>query len=325
MSEKKKICDRLNPFSICKKYKVGLWQCPQFLFTVMGVVIIAVIISTYFLATQRLRDPFLVALIALVAGGILLVINFVITNSFERMAQASRMKGELVSIVSHQLRAPLTNIRFALDFLTSDKTAQVSREQSEYHSILKENSKRMGDLVDNLLTVSKIETGNFPLKSEPVSIVEITRGLVEEFKSYTDASNINVILNISDKVGQVWADPLWLRQVAENLLDNAIKYTKGGGKIEITIVQKGIVVHFRIKDYGVGIPKEDQGFVFEKFFRSGSVLKGHTHGSGLGLHIVKRVIELSGGKVGFESKEGQGTTFYFNLPVLQVKKVQNSK
>lgn len=325
MPEKKKIRDRLNPFSICKKYKVGLWQCPQFLFTIMGVVIIAVILVIYFLATQRLGDPFLVALIALVAGGVLLVINFVITNSFERMAEASRMKGELVSIVSHQLRAPLTNIRFSLDFLTSGSVGQVSKEQAEYHTILKENSKRMGDLVDNLLTVSKIESGDFPLKSEPASIVEMTKGLVEEFKSYTEASNIRVTLAIPGEVGQVWADPLWLRQVAENLLDNAIKYTKGGGEIKITITQKSDIVSFRIEDQGVGIPKEDQKFVFEKFFRSGSVLKGDTHGSGLGLHIVKRVIELSGGKVGFESKEGKGTIFYFNLPVLKIQKVQNSK
>lgn len=325
MLDEKKICDRLNPFSICKKYKVGLWQCPQFLFTIMGVFIIGVIIFTYFLATQRLGDPFLVALIALVAGGVLLIISFIITNSFERMAQASRMKGELISIVSHQLRAPLTNIRFSLDFLTSGKIGPVNKEQAEYHMILHENSKRMGDLVDNLLTVSKMESGNFPLKSEPVSIVEIIKGLIEEFKPYLETSNINVILDVSGEVGQVWADPLWLRQAAENLLDNAIKYTKGGGEIKITIIQKSDTMHFRIKDQGVGIPKEEHGYIFEKFFRSGNALKAETNGSGLGLHIVKRVIELSGGKVGFESKEGKGTTFYFSLPIFKIKKVKNSK
>jgi len=325
MSYKKKICDRLNPFSICKKYKVGLWQCPQFLFTIMGVFIIGVIVFTYVLATSKIGDPFLVALIAMIAGGVLLVINFVITNSFERMVEASKMKGDLISIVSHQLRAPLTNIRFSLDFLISGSAGPVSKGQSEYHSILQENSKRMGDLVDNLLTVSKIDSGKFPLKDEEVSVVDITKGLIEEFKPYTDASNIHVVLNVSGEVGRVWADRLWLRQVAENLLDNAIKYTKGGDEVKIVIVQKNGVVHFSVKDQGIGIPKEEQRYIFEKFFRSGNALKGNTHGSGLGLHIVKRVVELSGGQVGFESEEGKGTTFYFSLPVFQSRKVQSNK
>lgn len=317
MPEKKKALQRLSPFSVCKQYRVPVWQCPQFLFFVMGLIIIGVIILTYFLATQQLDNPFLVALIVLVAGGVLLIINFIITNSFERMAQASRMKGELVSIVSHQLRAPLTNIRFSLDFLTSGKLGQVSQEQSEYHTILQENTKRMGDLVDNLLTVAKIEAGTFPLKKQPVSVVELTRGLTKKFKPYIAASNVRVVLDIQGKVQNVLADPLWLEQVVENLLDNAIRYTRGGGEIRIIIVQKGSKVNFEIKDQGVGIPKEEQGYIFEKFFRSGNVLRQETNGSGLGLHIVKRVVELFKGKIWFKSKEGEGTTFYFTLPIIK--------
>lgn len=321
MGEIKKVLGRLNPFSVCKKYRVPLWQCPQFLFSIMGLVIIGVIISTYFLATLKIGDPFLVALIVLVAGAVLLVINFVISNSFERMAEASRMKSELVGIVSHQLRAPLTNIKFSLDFLASGEADHVSPEQSEYHSILQENAERMNDLVNNLLTVSKMESGNFPLKKQPVSLEEIIKGLIEKFKAYTKASNIVVNLDVQGPVQNVLADPLWLEQVVENLLDNAIRYTKGGGEVRMGIKQKGGKVNFEIKDQGVGIPKEEQKYIFEKFFRSRNVLKEETDGSGLGLHIVKRVIELSGGKVWFKSKEGEGTTFYFTVPIAQTKKV----
>lgn len=317
MLDKKKICERLNPFAICKKYRVSLWQCPQFLFFIMGLVIIGVIIFTYFLANQKIGDPFLVSLFVLAAGAVLLVINFIITNSFERMAEASRMKSELVGIVSHQLRAPLTNIRFSLDFLTSGGADQISKEQAEYHSIIQENTKRMGDLVNNLLTVSKIESGNFPLKRQPVSLVELTKGLIDKFKAYIEASNVKVGLDVQGVVGKVLADPLWLEQVVENLLDNAIRYTKGGGEIRITIKQKGRRVNFEIADQGVGIPKEEQRYIFEKFFRSRNVLREETNGSGLGLHIVKKVLELSGGRVWFKSKEGGGTTFYFFLPTIK--------
>lgn len=317
MPEEKKKCSKFNLFASCEKYSVPLWQCPQFLFFIMGLVIIAVIIFTYFLATKRLSDPFIVTLIVLAAGGILLIINFIITNSFERMAEASRMKSELVSIVSHQLRAPLTNVRFALDFLVSDRENPVTRDEAEYYSIIKENSGRMNELVNNLLTVSKIESGNFPLNKKRVSLVETTKKLVEKFKPYIIASNIKVVLDIQEKVNDVFADPLWLEQVVENLLDNAIKYTKGSGEVKIIIKQRDAIINFEIKDQGMGIPKEEQGYIFEKFFRSKNVSRAKTHGSGLGLHIVKKVVELSGGRVWFHSEEGKGTTFYFILPTIK--------
>ena len=318
--KKKNICSRLNPFAVCCKYNVPLWQCPQFLFFVMGLVIIAVIIVTYFVATSRMGDPFMVALIVLAAGATLLIINFIITNSFERMADASRMKTELVNIVSHQLRAPLTNIRFSLDFLTSDskdKNPMEPTEQAEYHTIIKENSERMNDLVNNLLTISRIESGNFPLNKQNVSLVKVTQGLINKFKAYTTASNIRVSLDVQGETKDVFTDPLWLEQVVENLLDNAIKYTKGGGEIKITIKQKDGRIDFGIADQGMGIPKEEQKYIFQKFFRSTNVSKAKTHGSGLGLNIVKKVVELSGGSVWFQSQEGKGTTFFFVLPTVK--------
>ncbi|NQU82498.1 MAG: HAMP domain-containing histidine kinase [Parcubacteria group bacterium] len=317
MTEEKKKCSRFSLFASCNKYSVPLWQCPQFLFFIMGLVIIAVIIFTYFLATNRLSDPFMVTLVVLGAGGILLIINFVITNSFERMAEASRMKSELVSIVSHQLRAPLTNVRFALDFLVSDRENPVTSDEKEYYSIIKENSERMNELVNNLLTISKIESGNFLLNKKRVSLAEITEKLIGKFKPYILASNVKVTLDIQGKVNDVFADPLWLEQVVENLLDNAIKYTKGNGEIKIAMKQKDGTINFEIHDQGIGIPKEEQGYIFEKFFRSKNVSRAKTHGSGLGLHIVKQVVELLDGKVWFRSEEGKGTTFYFILPTIK--------
>jgi len=318
--KKKNTCSRFNPFAVCYKYDVPLWQCPQFLFFVMGIVIIGVIIATYFVATSKVGDPFMVALIVLAAGATLLIINFIITNSFERMADASRMKTELVNIVSHQLRAPLTNIRFSLDFLTfDDKDDSLIKpitptEQNEYYTIIKENSARMNELVNNLLTISRIESGNFPLNKQNVSLAKITQGLIGKFKAYIDASNIKVSLDIKGETKDVFTDPLWIEQAVENLLDNAIKYTKGGGEIKITIEQKDGKINFGIEDQGMGIPQEEQKYVFQKFFRSRNVSKAKTHGSGLGLNIVKKVVELSGGRVWFRSQEGKGTTFFFVLP-----------
>ena len=305
----------LNPLSSCKRYGVSLWQCPQFLFLIMGVVILGAIVGTYFIGTLKIGDPFVVTLLVIVVATVLLVINFVITNSFERVAEASRMKTEFIDIVSHQLRAPLTNTRFALDFLMSDKKNPPSEKQIEYLEILQENSSRMSDLIDNLLTISRIETGTLPLKKEKVSLAALTNKLIAKFKPLIRASNVEVLVNSQDPLPDVMVDPLWIEQVVENLLDNAVRYSKGGGQVIIAISQKKRYLYFEIKDKGVGIPKVEQKYIFSKFFRSKNALKKQTEGSGLGLHICQKVVELSGGRIGFRSKEGQGTTFWFFLPV----------
>jgi len=312
--EKRNCLKSLNPLSSCRKYNVGLWQCPQFLFLIMGVIIIGAIITTYIIASMKIGDPFLVTLLVIVIASILLVISFIITSSFERIADASKMKTEFISIISHQLRAPLTNLKFSLDFLNSSKLTTSQEDRKEYYAILKENTERMGDLIDNLLTVSRIEAGTFPLRKEKVCLETTIRSLIKKFKPFIKASNVQVFFKEGKNIPNITGDRLWVEQVIENLLDNAIKYTQGEGKIFIEIKRKKHNVLFKIKDTGVGIPKKEQKFIFGKFFRSENALKKQTEGTGLGLHIVKKVVTMSKGKIWFKSKEGKGTVFYFTLP-----------
>jgi len=313
--ELKKILNQLNIYAQCRRYGLSLWQCPQFLFLVMGVIIVGSILAAYIIGTHYVEDPLTVALIILILVVILFIVAFIITRSFERLTEANRMKSEFVSVVSHQLRSPLSNLKWAIEFLMSGRAGKIEEEQIEYFRILKENISRMGDLVQDLLTVSRIETATLPLKKREFFLADLVKDLISEFETFAKASNVAVKFNGGENLPKAFTDPPRIRLVLENLLDNAIRYIKEKGEVEMRLERKGENLYFEIRDTGVGIPKEDQKYIFQKFFRSENVLRYQTQGSGLGLYIAKAIIEKSGGKIGFKSQEGVGSTFWFTLPI----------
>lgn len=311
----KEIFEQLNIPVQCKKYGLPIWQCPHFLFLVMGIIIIGSTLTVYAIGGRYVEDPQVVALIVLLVTAILFTIAVIITRSFERLAEANRMKSEFISVVSHQLRSPLSNLRWVIELLTSGRVNGVSEKHLEYFKILKENSARMRELVSDLLIVSRIETANLSLKKKEISLEDLVRKIIEELESFAKASNVKVEFRTQENLPKVLADPSQIRLVIENLLDNAIRYIKEKGKAEIKLEKIDKDCRFEIKDTGVGIPKEDQKYIFQKFFRSENVMRYQTQGSGLGLYITKSIVKRSGGKIGFKSQEGIGSTFWFTLPI----------
>ena len=312
----------LNIIEQAKKYGIPVWQHPQFLFLVMGIIIVFSSIFSYSLGTRYIEDPHVVALSIITLTLVLLVLAFIITRSFERMAEVSRLKSEFVSIVSHQLRTPLSNMKWIADLLVSERS---NEDRKEYFLMLKENASRMQELINDLLTVSRIEEGGLVTKREEFSFSNTVKEVAVNFQPMMQAMNIVLDIQDESKSRKVFADPSQIQQVVSNLFNNAIKYTgktktavlKGKGKkhvITIHMEDKGKNLRFEIKDTGVGIPREDQKYIFEKFFRSGNVLRHETQGSGLGLYIAKAIIKRSKGEIGFESKEHKGSTFWFTLP-----------
>jgi signal transduction histidine kinase len=305
----------LNVVSLCRRYGVSLWQCPQFLFLVMGIVIIGSSTGTYLIGTRFINDPEIVSLIVLLVSTALFVIAFTITRSFEKLAEVSRMKSEFIDIVSHQLRSPLTNLKWAVELISSGDLKRDPKRTEEYYSVLKENIGRMLELVDELLIVSKIEQGVLILRKKEVDFKKLVEDLISRSKFYALASNIEIKFHSGNDLPTVFADPSQVKLVVENLIDNAIRYTKKEGVIDIWLEKREKQVLFRIKDSGVGIPEEDKKYIFQKFFRAENIMREQTRGSGLGLFVAKSIVESSGGKIWFESKEGKGTTFYFTLPI----------
>jgi len=313
----KEFCEQLNVSSQCRKYGLSLWQCPQFLFLVMGLIIIGSSLTVYAIGNRFIEDPTLVALLVLFISAILFVVASIITRSFERLAEASRMKSEFVSVVSHQLRSPLSNLKWVIEFLMSGRVGSVTEKQLEYFKILKENGDRMTELVSDLLIVSRIEQGRLPLKKEKISLDDLVGEVIREMEIFARASNVEIDSKSEKNLPPIVTDYFQLKLVIVNLLDNAIRYVKGKGRVEIILEKKNKNLHFEVKDNGVGIPQDDKKYIFQKFFRSGNVLRHQTKGSGLGLYIAKSIVEKLGGKIGFSSREGVGSTFWFNLPVKQ--------
>ncbi|HEA84567.1 MAG TPA: HAMP domain-containing histidine kinase [Candidatus Wildermuthbacteria bacterium] len=317
----KEILSELDVLNQCKKYGIPLWQCPNFLFLVMGGIIIFSTLLSYFLGKRYIDEPEVTVLIVILFTIILLILSFIITRSFERLAEASRLKSEFVSIVSHQLRAPISNMKWALDFLMSGRSGKVEDAQLGYFQILKQNSARMEELVADLLVVSRIDQGTLPVKMSKFSFRELLDGIIFEFDSYLKASNVQLKIEGPKILPQLLQNEDHIRDVIQNLLDNAIRYSansveeKKRSKIQIRYGKKGNQFFFEIEDNGVGIPKEDQKHIFEKFFRSRNALKQETQGSGLGLYIVKSLIVLAKGRISFKSEQDKGSTFLFTIPM----------
>lgn len=315
MKSIKEFFEQLNIVAQCKKYNVSLWQCPQFLFLIMGIVIIVSSLSAYLFGNRYVQDPLTASLITLILTAVLFSVAVIVTRSFERLAEANKMKSEFITIATHQLRSPLSNLRWSVELLLSGKLGIIEKKQIEYFGILKENINRMQESVSDLLTVSRIEAAKILIKKRLFSLKELTKSIISEYQPFAKASNVEIDLNVEKNLPKILSDPLQVELVVNNLLENAVRYIKDRGKVEVNILKKGKNIYFSITDNGVGIPKEEQKYIFQKFFRSKKITKQQTHGSGLGLYISKATLARIKGKIGFKSKETQGSTFWFTLPI----------
>lgn len=313
----RKILKQLNIFAECKKYGITAWQCPNFLFVVMGLVIITAILGTYYIGVHYVA-PEIVVMIVIAVTTVLLLVGHTIVVSFERVVQANRMKSEFVSIVSHQLRTPLSSLRWSLDLLRSKRLGQVNKKQKEYLDIINESNKRMIDLVNDLLNVNRIEEGRLEVRPKSFSLGDLAEKVVEEVRPLAEDKGVTIDFYLEKRLPSVYADSNRIRMVVQNLIENAIKYSNKEIKdrfVKARIKRDGDSLKFSTEDNGIGIPFGLRKMVFGKFFRGDNLVKQRIEGTGLGLFISKGIINLSNGEIGFKSKEGKGSTFWFTLPI----------
>lgn len=236
-------------------------------------------------------------------------------------------KTEFVSLASHQLRTPLSAINWYTEMLLSEDAGAITDMQREYLGEVSRGSRRMVELVNALLNVSRIELGTFAVQPEPTDVVELARDVINELKSKILEKKLRIEEVYAENLPKMMVDPKLTRIVFQNLLTNAVKYTPEEGKISISIAMSADETMFTIavSDTGYGIPKEDQSRIFTKLFRASNIREKETDGTGLGLYIIKSIVEHSGGTVTFESEEGKGTTFTLTLPVSGMRPQEGNK
>lgn len=242
--------------------------------------------------------------------GTLLVLHDV---SREKMIE--RMKTEFVSLAAHQLRTPLSAIKWTLRMLLDEDLGKISKEQREFIEKTYESNERMISLINDLLNVTRIEEGRYLYKPILADIQNITQFVINSYRDEIKKRGIKFEFKKPKKsLPKVMADVEKMRLAIQNLLDNATRYTRRGGAVIISLKYNGKEIEFSLKDTGVGIPQDQQKRIFTKFFRGANVMRMETEGSGLGLFITKNIIEAHGGKIWFESEARKGTTFYFTIP-----------
>jgi len=240
----------------------------------------------------------------------------------EQLRDLDRLKSEFVSMVSHELRSPLTNISGAVELLLGSGAEVDEKKMLE---VIGEESARLARLVQGILDVSRIEARKLDLKREKVDILSLLQRVVVNLQGRTSLHQF--VLPHADSLPRVWGDGDRIAQIFFNLLDNAVKYSPQGGKIIVTAEAEGKEMVISVADQGVGISDKEKERLFRKFHRVNGSDSRETYGHGLGLYITKGLVEAQGGRIWVESSLGKGSTFTFTLPLVgrKGKKPQESR
>jgi len=228
---------------------------------------------------------------------------------------ANKSKSEFVSIVSHELKLPMTSIKGYSDLMLSGATGQLNENQTNFLGTIRNNVNRMATLVSDLADISRIESGNLRLEPREVPVWDVIDEVVTLTHTQVTNKNQTVAVDIPQELPKAWCDRNRLAQILTNLVSNANKYTQEGGAIVVHATLEENMIQIKVEDNGLGMTPEDQEKLFSKFFRSADEKIREAPGTGLGLSITKNLIELQGGKVWFESEFRKGTSFFFTVPV----------
>ena len=233
-----------------------------------------------------------------------------------RLQELDKAKSDFVSSISHELRSPLTSTLGYLEILGDGGAGELSDEQAHMVAVADRNAKRLKALIEDLLTLSRIESGSFGVKFRPVEISSVITQAVAQHAAFAQDRGVRVTVDVDHVLGVCPGDDVQIARAIGNVVNNAIKFTPPTGKIRISAIADGDHVVVLIADDGIGIPEHEQSHLFERFFRTSISVEQQHQGAGLGLTISKAIIDHHGGSIAIESKVGAGTEVRMRLPML---------
>ncbi|MFH0930240.1 MAG: HAMP domain-containing sensor histidine kinase [Candidatus Moraniibacteriota bacterium] len=311
-----KFLDGFNFVARCKKYGLGLWQCPNFLFLMMGMITIVAMVGTFFVSSRFASEGVTIMSVTLEVIFIMIIGSSVI-RGVEKVAEVNILKTEFIAIISHQLCSPLSAIKWNMEIIETEKDPEkcIPAKQFVFLQNIKKSNEQMLKMVTDLLDVARIDQGKAIFEKNNFNLGKIVTKSVAEFQGLAAEKNIGINFKADSNLPEVCIDEQKIRVVLDNLIGNAIKYSREGGKVEVKLKEEGGKIIFSVQDWGVGIPRHQHSKIFEKFFRSKNEARYRTEGVGIGLYLARAILKHCGGEVWFKSEAGEGSTFFFSLPI----------
>lgn len=275
-----------------------------------------ILVNDFNQKTQETLLPFILFILFLISALSLLTLLLVRlwSDRVEAVKELDRQKDELISMVSHQLAAPITAIKWYIEMLLDGEAGEINKEQKEQLSIMQKVGTDLNDLVSMILDVSRIQLGRMKLDPQPLNLNEFFSEILNVIEPKAKDKEVIFVKEIPNSLPTGKLDKRMTRMTVENLLTNAVKYTPKGGKVFMRVKFTNDTLSFEVEDTGCGIPKADQDKIFGKLFRASNV-RNSIEGNGFGLYVAKGAIEGQGGKIWFQSEEGKGTIFFVKLPL----------
>jgi len=239
----------------------------------------------------------------------------ILFHDISELKRADQIRQDFVANVSHELRTPLSILRGYIETMLDDPKMARS-ESARILGVMEQHSKRLGLLANDLLTLAQLESGSSTLQLSEIDVSQFFTGLIRDWKKKFAWKSLKAIVDVPADFPLIRADDARLREVFDNLLDNAIKYSSNQGEIRLNAARRGDELLFSVSDSGIGISREDLPRIFERFYRADKARSRELGGTGLGLSIVKHIAQLHGGRVEAESEFGRGTTIRILLPAV---------
>ena len=237
-----------------------------------------------------------------------------ITQQLRELEQQDRLRRDMLANISHDVRTPLTHLQGYLETLLIKEDSLTAEERREYLQIATQQSEQLSALVSDLFELAKLDSISEPLEKEPFSIAELVQDVAQEFRLAAREKGVELDAEIQGAPVQVSGNIAAIARVLQNLLENALRHSAPGDRIRISVERHGDAVRVSVSDTGPGIPPEERERIFDRFYTRATHLAPSTEGSGLGLSIAKRALELHDSDLTCESEQGSGTTFLFELP-----------